>query len=131
MLVYVALSAAFSPNSEQPPFFVDYPLHLQDGRLLPNVKAFGKWLAKMPVHMVDEYKTNLMKLRGLFIDYGENEDFSHIRLTSRKFSQKLAERNIPHTFEVYAGGDHGNKIRERMETRVLQFFARTLDFNSN
>ena len=30
-LVYVALSAAFSPNPERPPFFVDYPLRLQDG----------------------------------------------------------------------------------------------------
>lgn len=130
-LVFVALSAAFSPNPERPPFFVDYPVRLQDGRLMPNEPAYSKWLAKMPLNMVDKYKANLLKLRGLFIDYGQNEDFSHIRLTCQKFSQQLAQRSIPHGFEVYAGGDHGNKIRERMETSVLQFFSRALDFNGN
>jgi S-formylglutathione hydrolase FrmB len=129
-LVFVALSAAFSPNPERPPFFADYPVRLQDGRLVANETVLAKWRAKMPVNMVDEYKNNLLKLRGLFIDYGEQEDFSHIRLTSRQFSQKLAERNIPHTFEIYAKGDHGNKIRERVETRVVQFFSRTLDFKA-
>ena len=75
----------------------------------------------MPVNLVDEYKENLLKLRGLYIDYGQNEEFS----------RKLAERNIPHGFEVYAGGDHGNKIRERLETKVLQFFSTVLNFSSN
>jgi hypothetical protein len=37
-------------------------------------------------------------------------------------------RNIPHIFEVYEGGDHGNKIRQRLETRVFQFFSERLDF---
>ena len=83
----------------------------------------------MPLYMVEEKKENLLKLRGLYFDYGQKEEFSHIRISTTLFSKALAERNIPHVFEVYAGGDHGNKIRERMETRVLPFFSEKLDFS--
>lgn len=41
--------------------------------------------------------------------------------------QLLAKQGISHIFEVYQG-DHRNRIRERMETRVLPFFSRTLQF---
>src|SRR5262249_17417415 len=130
-LAFVALSAAFSPNAEHQPFFADYPFRLENGRLVHNEDIYKKWQAKMPVNLVDEYKENLRKLRGLYLDYGENEEFSHIRLTSQAFSRKLAERNIPHGFEIYAGGTHGSKIRERLETKVLPFFSRALNFGSN
>jgi S-formylglutathione hydrolase FrmB len=129
-LVFVALSAALSPNAEHSPFFADYPFRLENGRLVQNEAVYKKWLAKMPVNLVDDYKENLLKLKGLYIDYGQNEEFSHIRNASREFSRKLAERNIPHGFEIYAGGTHGNKIRERLETKVLPFFSRVLNFGS-
>ena len=82
----------------------------------------------MPLYMVEDNKQNLMKLRGIFIDYGEKEEFSHIRITTQQFSKALSERNIPHVFEIYAGGDHGSMIRQRLETRLIQFFAEKLDF---
>ena len=129
-LVFVALSAALSPNPEHSPFFADYPFRLENGRLVPNEAVYKKWLSKMPVNLVDEYKENLLKLKGLYIDYGQNEEFSHIRNASQEFSRKLAERNIPHGFEIYAGGTHGNMIRERLETKVLPFFSKVLTFIS-
>ena len=74
-------------------------------------------------------RKNLLKLRGIFIDYGEKEEFSHIRITTHQFSNALAERNIPHVFEVYARGDHGSLIGERIKTRLLEFFSEKLDFD--
>lgn len=62
----------------------------------------------------------------LYLDYGSLEEFAHIRTTTRAFSQELANRGIGHTFEVYAGRDHSNTIRERLETRVLRFFSEVL-----
>ena len=50
---------------------------------------------------------------------------AHIRIGSRLFSDALAERDIPHVFEIYADGDHGNRIRERLK-RAMRFFADTL-----
>jgi S-formylglutathione hydrolase FrmB len=127
-LAFVATAASFSPNPGRAPFFVDLPYQEREGRIEKNEPAYTRWRAKMPLYMIDENKTNLQKLRGLFLDYGEREEFSHIRLGTALFSKALAERNIPHGFEVYAGGDHGSRIRERLETRVLQFFSDKLDF---
>ena len=127
---FVGLSAAFSPNRERGPFYVDFPYQEHDGRVEKYEQAHALWRSKMPLYMVDENKTNLMKLRGIFIDYGQKEEFSHIRITTTLFSSALAERSIPHVFEVYEGGDHGNKIRERLETRLLKFFSDGLDFST-
>ena len=130
-IVFVALSAAFSPNAERGPFYVDFPYQEQNGRLEKNESAFAKWRAKMPLYIVDENKENLLKLHGIFIDYGQKEEFPAIRTTSQQFSKALSERNIPHMFEVYEGGTHSSKIRERLETRVLQFFSEKLDFSTS
>ena len=127
-LAFVAVSAAFSPNPEHGPFLVDFPYVERDGHLEKNESVFAKWRSKMPVYMVEENQQNLLKLRGIFIDYGEKEEFSHIRITSAQFSKALAERNIPHVFEVYEKGDHGSLIRQRLETRLFRFFSERLDF---
>jgi len=40
------------------------------------------------------------------------------RINTRLFSEALAERRFPRIFEIYKDGDYGNKIRERVETKV-------------
>ena len=125
-VAFVALSAAFSPAPDKGPLYVEYPFVERDGRLVPNEPAYTKWRANMPLYLVEEYRQNFEKLRGIYLDYGENEEFSHIRAGTSGLSRELTERRIPHSFEVYAGGDHGNKIRERLETRVLRFFSDVL-----
>lgn len=127
-VVFTSLSAAFSPAPQQSPLFVSFPFREVEGRLMPSEPAFSQFRSKMPLYQIEQYRESLLKLRGIYIDYGQNEEFSHIRIASRKFSDELTERGIPHVFEVYKAGDHGSKIRERIETRVLQFFSRTLDF---
>ena len=126
-IAFVAISASFSPNPKRAPFYVDFPYEEREGRLEKNESAYARWRAKMPLYMIDENKQNLLKLRGIFIDYGQKEEFSHIPIASQLFSKALAERSIPHIFEVYEGGDHSNKIRQRVETRVLQFFSDKLE----
>jgi S-formylglutathione hydrolase len=127
-LAFVAVSAALSPNPERGPLYVDFPYVERDGRLEKNESVLAKWRSKMPVYMVEDHKANLLKLRGIFIDYGQKEEFSHIRIATQQFSKALAERSIPHRFEIYEGGDHGNKIPQRLQTRVFKFFSETLDF---
>lgn len=127
-MAFLALAAAFSPNAARGPFFVDFPYQEREGRLEKNDGVLQKWRARMPVYMVEENKTNLQKLRGIFVDYGENEEFPHVRIASQQFSKALSEQSIPHIFEIYAGGNHGNKIRERMEARLFTFFSEKLIF---
>lgn len=125
---FPALSAAFSPNAEKKPFYSDFLYREENGKLVRNEAVAAKWKAKMPLYMVEEYKSNLLALRGLFLDYGQNEQVAHIRIATALFSKALAERGIPHTFEIYAGNRDIEKVRERMERRVFVFFSETLDF---
>ena len=66
-MVFVALSAAFSPNPERAPFYVDFPFQERDGRLEQNAAVYAKWKSKMPLYMIDENKQNLLKLRGYLL----------------------------------------------------------------
>lgn len=125
---FVAASAAFSPNPARSPFFVDFPYQERDGRVEKNEPVLAKWRSKMPLYMVGEKKTELLKLRGIFIDVGEKEEFSHIRITTGLFSKALSEQNIPHVFEIYPNGTHGSLLRQRLQTRLFQFFSERLDF---
>jgi S-formylglutathione hydrolase len=129
-MAFVALSAAFSPNPERGPFYVEFPYRERDGKVEKNESVYAKWIAKFPVNMVEENKQNLLKLRAIFIDYGEKEEFPHIPIGGRLFSTALGERGIPHIFELYQGGTHSSKIRQRLETRVFQFFSERLDFGT-
>jgi S-formylglutathione hydrolase len=125
---FVALSAAFSPNPSRPPFYADFPYEQHDGRLTEIESVLARWRAKMPLYLIDDNKANLLKLHGIFLDYGQREEFLHIPITSQQFSKELAARNIPHVFEVYEGGTHVSKIEERVETRLLPFFSEKLAF---
>jgi S-formylglutathione hydrolase FrmB len=121
----LSLAAAFSPNPDQGPIFADLPYRDQNGTLVQNEPAWTEWHAKMPLEIVSNYGANLLRLRGLFIEYGMEDDFSHIPMTARLFSAKLAQLGIPHTLASYRG-DHSDHIRERFETSALPFFSRVL-----
>ncbi|HXD30345.1 MAG TPA: alpha/beta fold hydrolase [Pyrinomonadaceae bacterium] len=125
---FVALAASFSPNPQRPPFFADFPYQEREGHLVENPEVFARWRSHMPLYTIDENKANLMKLRGIFFDYGTKEEFSHVKIASQLFSKGLAERNIPHGLEVY-DGTHVSKIRERVESRLMPFFSEKLDFS--
>lgn len=128
--IFVAMSATFSANTGRAPFYGDFLYREREGKLERNETVYAQWKSRMPLYMVEDYKKNLLTLRGIFIDYGQKEEFSHIRIASTLFSGALAERSIPHAFEVYEGGTHTNKVKERMETRVFQFFSDKLDFSN-
>ena len=140
---FIALSAAFSPNPNRKPFLVDFPFESKsgvcnppaEGKLLTNTPCvqrneavYAKWRSKFPVYTAEANKENLKKLRGIFLDYGEEEEFEHIRVGVKLLSKTFSELNIPHQFEVYSDGDHGSLIRQRMETRLLPFFNEKLLF---
>jgi S-formylglutathione hydrolase FrmB len=123
---FYGFAAAVSPSPGNSPLFADLPFKAEGSRIVPNEDAYGRWRASMPVYLVEQHRTNLLKLRGIFLDYGAHEEFSHIRLGARALSEELANRSIPHVFEIYPDGDHISHIRQRIETRVLPFFSQRL-----
>jgi S-formylglutathione hydrolase len=122
---FLSLAAALSPDPDQGPLLVDLPYRDQNGNLVQDEPAWTEWHEKMPLEIVSNYGTNLLQLRGLFIDYGLEDDFTHIPVTARLLSEKLDRLGVPHIVASYRG-DHSDHIRERLETSALPFFSRVL-----
>jgi len=124
-LVFLALSAAWSPNPGRPPFYADLLVEERgDGRQVPEMRR-ALWSANMPVAMLDQYRSNLARLRGIAFDVGRQDEFHDIRTGARDFDAGLTRNGIPHRFEEYEG-THLSRIGERLETRALPFLSRVL-----
>lgn len=126
-MAVVAVAAVYSPNPEEPPLYVDLPFTDDGRRRVALEPAYSLWRASLPVALIDDYREGLLGLRALHLDYGAFDQFSHIQVTTREFSRALAERGIPHVFEVFEG-DHRDRMPWRMAERVLPLFSRVLDF---
>jgi hypothetical protein len=87
--------------------------------------AFERWQATFPLRHVKKNRTALQCLTAIGLDVGLDDEFTHITLGSVLFSDSLSANRVPHVFELYEG-DHRNRIRERITTRVLPFFSREL-----
>ncbi len=124
--VFVGLSAAFSPDPSHGPFFVTFPYRELGGSLVPIPAVIRQWRTKYPLPLSADHERNLRQLRGIAFDFGEKEEFTHIRIATTEFSQALAAKGIPHRFEVYPNGTHGSHIRERFEQVVVPFFSKIL-----
>ena len=114
----LARAAAWAPNPANPPLYLDLPT--KNGEVVPSVAV--KWAANSPVAMLDQYVPNLKKYKAIALDIGLQDNL----ITSNKvLVEAMTRYGIVHTFETYEG-DHGNRIPQRLEEKVLPFFSRHL-----
>ena len=118
-----AVSAAWAPNPKNPPLFADLPV--KDGKLQEKIVA--KFHANEPLYMIDQYIENLRGLKAIGLDVG-NKDSVALVDASQHLDEVLTSYGIGHQFEIY-DGDHVNHIEERIETKVVPFFLRSLSFD--
>ena len=117
-----ASAAAWSPNPDNPPFFLDLPW--VNGERRPIVGY--KWTANAPLAMIDQYITNLRKLSAIGMDIGTQDPGL---VAMQELDKVLTSYQIPHKFETY-DGTHISRIGERLETKVLPFFSSSLRFSA-
>jgi S-formylglutathione hydrolase FrmB len=117
----LARAAAWAPNPANPPLYLDLPT--KNGEVVPAIAA--KWAANSPVVMVDQYVTNLRRFKAIALDIGLQDNLIG---GNRQFVDVLSRYGIAHTFETYEG-DHGNRIPQRLEEKVLPFFSTHLSFD--
>jgi len=120
-----AYAASWSPNPSKPPFFADFPVSVSNDDNGRAAAVLARWLSNIPTYMADQYVTNLRRLRGIAFDAGTVGPELNIQNSNRQFAEALKRNKIEHTFEVFEGG-HVDKVRERIETKMLPFFSRTL-----
>ena len=129
-MAFVAIARAFSPNPDNPPFNCDLPVIYHGDSISVNYDALKKWESNFPLNMIDSHVKELKSLNAIKIDWGRNDEFFHIPLTSLLFSQKLEAFGINHEAEMYLG-DHSHKVwgpDGRWYNALLPFFERNLKF---
>ncbi len=112
----LAVAAAWSPNPNNPPFYADLPLG--DQQHVQSVLA--NWAANAPLSMASQYIPNLKRHSAIAIDVGDQDNFKH---DAKSLSDILTASGVSNTFEIYEG-DHGNRVAERFQQKVLPFFGR-------
>jgi S-formylglutathione hydrolase len=117
----LASAAAWSPNPNAPPLFLDLPT--KNGEMRPEVVA--RFAANAPLVMVHQYLFNLRSLKGIAFDAGTADKSIHA--TSVELDRILTDYKLAHDWGSYEG-DHLNRVAERIEKVLLPFFARTLVF---
>jgi S-formylglutathione hydrolase FrmB len=114
----LARAAAWAPNPENPPLYLDLPT--RNGEVVPAVAV--KYAANSPVAMLDQYVSNLKKYTAIALDIGLQDT---LLASNEVMVARLKRFGVPHTFETYEG-DHGSKVMQRLEEKVLPFFAQHL-----
>jgi enterochelin esterase-like enzyme len=117
--VFYARGAAFSPNPDNPPFYVDLPLRYPEKTVVQDV--WHKWLDQDMVSQIERAGKNL-KNTNIFIDIGvgpvtfmaEGHDIKYLLAALKK-------KGLAYTF-VESPGDHLSHLRERT-TEVLKFLS--------
>jgi S-formylglutathione hydrolase FrmB len=116
----LASAAAWSPNPENPPLFLDLPT--KGGVPQPDILA--KWAANAPLAFVDQYIGSLRQYRAIAMDVGDED---RLRAGAETLHEILDRYGIANTFEVYAG-THTSKVADRFQDHVLRFFSESLSF---
>ncbi|MBM3241436.1 DUF4440 domain-containing protein [Candidatus Poribacteria bacterium] len=94
-----AMSAAFSPNLDKPPYFVDLPLEWPSPEIIEDV--WVRWLEHGDAFtMLNTYGGNLASLRGLYID-SPTPNSVGADYMAEAFHQALDAAGIQHEFGLY------------------------------
>ena len=119
----LASAAAWSPNPNNPPLYLDLPT--ENGERRPDVVA--RWVANAPLAIVHQYVPELRGYTALALDAGVQDQLGIAR-DVRAFSEVLSRYDIDHRSEIYDPGDHISHVDERVEEHVLPFFSEHLVF---
>lgn len=118
----LAAAAAWSPNPDAPPLYLD--IVSRNGEVRADVLA--KWAANAPLAFVDQHAADLARYRGIAIDVGDQDG---LRVDAASLHDVLDSYGIDNSFEVYPG-THTSAVAVRFQNHVLPFFSRNLCFET-
>lgn len=105
------MAGAFSPNVNNPPYFVDFPLDAQ-GEIVGAV--FDRWLAHNPPRFA---RTNFDPDFDIYFDCGTEDEFRLFPFNTA-FADSLTALGIPFRFRPFAGG-HVDKLASRVQLALV------------
>lgn len=123
----VAYGLAFAPDSQKPPFYFDYPYSESNGKLVRDEMMWERWdsgFGGIPEEIA-QYKDNFLRLKGITVDYGTNDEFAWIPQGCIYFDAQLTAAGIPHEMAVH-NGNHQSQLGKRVLEHMLPFFSKLL-----
>ena len=114
-----AMSAAWSPNMENPPFYVDFPIDHNTGQAIPEIAM--KWYAHDVFSMLDTKVDNVKSLKGIYLDIGMSDELG-MEQAYPFLIQKLDAYGVEYTYAPFEGGHF---------THAFERLAVSLEFCSN
>jgi len=114
----LASAAAWSPNPNNPPLYLDLPIGDKQQSVL------ARWSANAPLAFIDQYIGNLRQYRAIAIDVGDQDN---LKVDSGRMHDVLTRMCMKHDFEIYSG-THTSHVAVRFQDYVMPFFSRTLAF---
>jgi S-formylglutathione hydrolase FrmB len=118
MRIMAAIAAAWSPNPNNPPLYIDWPF--EDGAVRDDVLV--RWAANAPLNFVDQYVGNLRMYNGIAMDVGDRDG---LRTGAAALHEAMNAYGLANTFEIYSG-THTSAMGVRFQTHVLPFFGTNL-----
>jgi enterochelin esterase-like enzyme len=116
----LAVAAAWSPNPNDPPLYLDLPIGDDEQRVL------GKWAANAVLAFADQYVQQLRQYRAIAIDAGDEDGARDDAMLLHEF---LDSYGIEHAFEIYPG-THTSNVAFRIQNDVMPFFSTNLVFDA-
>jgi S-formylglutathione hydrolase FrmB len=98
-------SAAFSPNLDNPPFYMDIPFD-ENAQLREDIAQ--KWAAYDLLQIFPDHVSALAGLRGIYLDAGDKDELGE-QLIAQAFSGALSAVGIEHQLEIFDGA-HMDKL---------------------
>jgi S-formylglutathione hydrolase FrmB len=107
-------AAEYSPNLDNPPYFVDFPLD-EWGQIVNSVAA--RWQLESPVHLASLLSTPWGPEKPeIYFDCGTLDEY-HGYPINVAFANSLDELGIPYVFESFEGG-HSDQFASRFMVGV-------------
>lgn len=102
-----AMSAAWSPNLNNPPFFVDLPFEFQGTALVPVPAVLARWYENDVFTLLDSHADAFKTLNGIYFDVGIYDELG-TQFAHEPVVYKLNQLMVDYTFETYEGGHHSH-----------------------
>ena len=115
----LAMAASYDPDPTQ--FLgIRLPVAIDTCELIPE--RWANWSRQDPVVAVESHGDNLRRLKALYIDCGDKDQFN-LLYGARRFARRLGQLDIAHRYEEFP--DNHSSVDYRMDAS-LPFLAQAL-----
>jgi enterochelin esterase-like enzyme len=118
----VAYAAAASPNPDNPPLYLDFPLELVEGTVTTIDEIWARHVETDVIHGdLGQYVAQPFRLRGIKIVHGTSDGIVPIS-QARALDAAMTDLGIEHEYKEHAGG------HDLIPVETVQFMSDNLAF---